>query len=173
MYRAHGPSVEPGNSSTSVFVHSGGFSQRLRSSSSSFAAAAMASAVGCGANAPLVCRADGAFHAPYALHHNRPPPTRTPAAETSQNNSSVCNAAASPIVCPSATPTPRGCENEGRQRNSRRDERRLRPHCRIIIRAGATQRDGVWTLAALQQIAATRLAHRAYRGMAVRTATNT
>ena len=42
MYRAHGPSTEPGNSSTSVLVHSGGFSQRFRSSSSSLAAAAMA-----------------------------------------------------------------------------------------------------------------------------------
>ena len=34
-YRAHGPSTEPGNSKTSVFVHSGGFSQRRRRSSSS------------------------------------------------------------------------------------------------------------------------------------------
>ena len=34
-YRFHGPSTLPGNSSTSVFVHSGGFSQLLRSVSRS------------------------------------------------------------------------------------------------------------------------------------------
>src|SRR5947209_1558654 len=50
-YRAHGPSTEPGNSSTSVLVHSGGLSQLDRSSSSCLAAAAIAadwSAVGVG-----------------------------------------------------------------------------------------------------------------------------
>ena len=45
IYRPHGPPTEPGNSSTSVFVHSGGFSQRLRNASSSFAAAAIAATV--------------------------------------------------------------------------------------------------------------------------------
>src|SRR5687768_3055688 len=43
MYRAHGPSAEPGNSRISVRVHSGGLSQLLRSESSSLAAAAIAS----------------------------------------------------------------------------------------------------------------------------------
>ncbi len=49
--RAHGPAAEPGNSSTSVRVHSGGFNQALRSSSSSLAAAeiaAVCSGVGSG-----------------------------------------------------------------------------------------------------------------------------
>jgi hypothetical protein len=51
MYRRHGPSAVPGNSRTSVRVHSGGLSQLLRSRSSSFAAAAIAfrwSSVGSG-----------------------------------------------------------------------------------------------------------------------------
>ena len=41
-YRAQGPSAEPGNSKTSVFVHSGGFSQRCRGPLSSLATAPMA-----------------------------------------------------------------------------------------------------------------------------------
>ena len=42
MYRAQGPPSEPGNSRISVRVHSGGLSQAVRRSSSSFAAAAIA-----------------------------------------------------------------------------------------------------------------------------------
>jgi hypothetical protein len=42
IYRAHGPSTEPGNSSTSWRVHSGGLSQLLRNDSSSRAASAIA-----------------------------------------------------------------------------------------------------------------------------------
>jgi hypothetical protein len=50
-YRPQGPSAEPGNVSTSLPVHSGGFNQFERNVSSSFAAAAIASrwaAVGSG-----------------------------------------------------------------------------------------------------------------------------
>ena len=46
-----GPSTEPGNSSVSVVVHSGGFNQLLRRVSSSFAAAAIGNCwtwLGCG-----------------------------------------------------------------------------------------------------------------------------
>ena len=108
MYRRQGPSVEPGNSRTSVRVHSGGLSQLLRSVSSSWPPPRSRPA------GRRLARGRGRF----------------------RSRSSACNESrirVRAIACLELAPKLRGYENEALRRNSRRHEQR-----RIVVSGRST-----------------------------------